>query len=120
MNYIYGITTITQIQGPTTQHILYSPEFKKKFKAIPKLIKEIWQQANILFPPHTPPSPITNTNASHNIPTTRTGQHDATIGIQVQVIIDTKTLTTKINEKPKLSKDPTYVNGMHHMPPWNG
>ena len=53
--FIYNIITITQIQSPTTQHILYPLEFKNKFKAIPKLIKEILQQANILFPPQPPP-----------------------------------------------------------------
>jgi hypothetical protein len=52
--YMYGITTIAQIQNPDTMGILTPEEFRSKYKQIPKTIKAVLQQAKILFPTPTP------------------------------------------------------------------
>ena len=71
--YMYGITTIQQIQHPSTTSILTLEEFQTKYKASSKPIKEALQQASNLFPPtnfsmHTTQTNITNTRLGRTNP----------------------------------------------------
>lgn len=94
--FIYGITTITQIQNPIIQHILSPHEFKEKLKAIPKLIKYTLHQVNILFPPQAhPPTTLPPQVQEQNVHTIYDNQRDPTMGKQIQAIINTKITTYK-------------------------
>ena len=86
--FLYSITTLHQIQNPTTKAILNQEEFKYKYKASQKLIKEALEQALFLFPLNPlqkPTATITTPKicAYHN-------QIDPTKGKRIQTIAYTK------------------------------
>ena len=93
--YIYGITTISQIQNTTTKAILTPEEFRTIYKHAPKTIKAALQQAQILFPnlqiqtPQRTIQPPTSTNQTH------TQQLDPPLGQAIHKIIKEKTTTRK-------------------------
>ena len=97
--YMYGITTLTQIQNPETKSILTPKEFQFIYKYIPKTIKEALQQASIIFPP-PPLANITN-SPQQTIPQSENTIHapspplNLILGQSIQNIVKEQTTTKK-------------------------
>ena len=98
--YMYGITTLPQIQNKDMRNILTPSEFQTTYNHAPKTIKEALKLATTLFPT---PSPSTtqrsHTQLPHPTPThtihNPNNPQQPTLGLPIHTIVNEKITTRK-------------------------